>query len=530
MNWYPLLTVPLFIYMGYVFSESGIADDLYRIFHVWFGPIRGGLAIGTIALMVVISAINGLSVAGMAIGATVALPELLKRGYDKTMVTGVVQAGSTLGILVPPSVVLVLYAMIARQPVSELWLAGVFPGLLMAAVFIAYIYIRCLLQPHLGPALPAEERNVPLSEKLRLLRAGVLPFVIFFSMTGLFLIGITNLTESSAVGALAATLAAWWRGQPRTGRCWSRSSARPSRISAMFLWIILAALCFSAVFDGLGAGRALAKLFVEGWGLSPWAILLMMQLSFIIMGMFLDDTAMLVIVAPLYVPLVISLGFNPVWYGVLYTITCQIAYITPPFGYNLFLMRAMAPPEMTLPDIYRSIVPFTLLMILCLGLIIAFPADRALAAGDTTTYADRQQQGERKMTNSTRISEESRPRRRRGGRRLDAGRALRQGPGADQVAAADLRRRAARRLRDPALDRGLQQGGQRRDGDRALLRRPAGAAGRAVPRRAARHPRRRPVRRRFHGLAGRRGDLRRLLPLRHALSASTSRRSSPTTG
>ena len=139
MNWYPLLTVPLFIYMGYIFSESGIADDLYRTFHVWFGPVRGGLAIGTIALMVVISAINGLSVAGMAIGATVALPELLKRGYDKIMVTGVIQGGSTLGILLPPSVVLVLYAMIARQPVSELWLAGVFPGLMMAAVFVLYL-------------------------------------------------------------------------------------------------------------------------------------------------------------------------------------------------------------------------------------------------------------------------------------------------------------------------------------------------------------------------------------------------------
>jgi tripartite ATP-independent transporter DctM subunit len=372
MNWYPLLTVPLFIYIGYVFAESGISDDLYKTFHVWFGPVRGGLAIGTIALMVVISAINGLSVAGMAIGATVALPELLKRGYDKTMVTGVVQGGSTLGILVPPSVVLVLYAMIARQPVGQLWLAGVFPGLLMAAMFIVYIYVRCLLQPGLGPALPPEERNAPLGEKLRLLRAGIVPFAIFFSMTGLFLMGITNLTESSAVGALAATLAAWWRGR-LDWRMLHETVRQTLGISAMFLWIILAALCFSAVFDGLGAGRALARLFIEGWELSPWEVLIMMQISFIIMGMFLDDTAMLVIVAPLYVPLVVSLGFNPVWYGVLYTITCQIAYITPPFGYNLFLMRAMAPPEITLPDIYRSIVPFVGLMILCLGIIIAFP-------------------------------------------------------------------------------------------------------------------------------------------------------------
>ena len=150
-NWYPLLTLPLFIYMGYILSESGIADDLYRMFHVWFGGLRGGLAVGTILLMVVISAMNGLSVAGMAIGATIALPEMLKRGYDKIMITGVVQAGSSLGILVPPSVVLVLYGMIARQPVGKLWLAGAIPGLMMATLFIIYIVVRCKLQPHLGP-------------------------------------------------------------------------------------------------------------------------------------------------------------------------------------------------------------------------------------------------------------------------------------------------------------------------------------------------------------------------------------------
>ncbi|MEM8688563.1 MAG: TRAP transporter large permease subunit, partial [Pseudomonadota bacterium] len=143
MKWYPLLTLPMFIFMGYVLSESKIADDLYKMFHVWMGPVPGGLAIGTIGLMVLVSAMNGLSVAGMAIGATIALPELLRRGYDKRMVTGVVQAGSSLGILVPPSVVLVLYAMIARQPVGQLWLAGVFPGLMMAAMFIIYIAVRC---------------------------------------------------------------------------------------------------------------------------------------------------------------------------------------------------------------------------------------------------------------------------------------------------------------------------------------------------------------------------------------------------
>ena len=372
MKWYPLLTLPMFIYMGFMLSESGIADDLYRMFHVWFGPVRGGLAIGTIGLMVVISAMNGLSVAGMAIGATIALPELLRRNYDKIMVTGVIQAGSSLGILVPPSVVLVLYGMIARQPVGQLWLAGVFPGLMMAGLFIVYIAVRCRLQPHLGPVLPAGERRVPFVEKLALLRAGILPFLIFFLMTGLFLMGFTSLVESSAVGAVSATVAALVRGR-LTRKVMEETMRKTLGVSCMFMWIILAALCFGAVFDGLGAVRAIEGFFLERLGLGPWEVLILMQLSFLLMGTFLDDTAMLVIVAPLYVPLVKVLGFDLIWYGVLYTITCQIAYMTPPFGYNLFLMRAMAPPEIGLGDIYRSIIPFVLVMVVALALVMIFP-------------------------------------------------------------------------------------------------------------------------------------------------------------
>ena len=371
-NWYPMLTLPLFIYMGYILSESGIADDLYGMFHVWFGGLRGGLAIGTIGLMVVISAMNGLSVAGMAIGATIALPEMLRRDYDKIMITGVVQAGSSLGILVPPSVVLVLYGMIARQPVGRLWLAGVIPGLMMAAFFIIYIVIRCKVQPHLAPTVSKEELNMPLSEKLKLLKAGIVPFLIFFFMTGLFLMGVTSLVESSAVGATAATIAALAK-RTLTREVMEETLRKTLGISCMFMWIILAALCFGAVFDGIGAVKAIESLFITKWDLSPWQVLVMMQLSYIIMGMFLDDTAMLVIVAPLYVPLIVSLGFNPIWYGVLYTITCQIAYMTPPFGYNLFLMRAMAPDEISLTDIYRSIVPFVLVMTFALVLIMIFP-------------------------------------------------------------------------------------------------------------------------------------------------------------
>jgi tripartite ATP-independent transporter DctM subunit len=372
MKWYPLLTLPMFVFMGYVMSESRIADDLYRMFHVWMGQIKGGLAIGTIGLMVLISAMNGLSVAGMAIGATIALPELLKRNYDKIMITGVIQAGSSLGILVPPSVVLVLYAMIARQPVGQLWLAGVFPGLMMAFLFIVYVAVRCRLQPHLGPPLKDKELNISMQEKMRLLRAGLLPVFIFIAMMVPFVNGWTSLVESSALGAVSAFVVACLRGR-MTREVFENSMRKTLGISCMFMWIILAALAFGAVFDGLGAGRALENLFVGQLGLNPWVIIILMQLSFLLMGTFLDDTAMLVIVAPLYVPIVKALGFDLVWYGVLYTITCQIAYMTPPFGYNLFLMKAMAPPNISIIDIYRSVIPFVFVMVFALVIVMLFP-------------------------------------------------------------------------------------------------------------------------------------------------------------
>ena len=371
MKWYPLLTLPMFIFMGYVLSESRLADDLYRMFHVWFGNVSGGLAMGTIGLMVLISAMNGLSVAGMAIGATIALPELLRRGYDKLMVTGVIQAGSSLGILVPPSVVLVLYAMIARQPVGQLWLAGIIPGLMMAAMFVIYIWMRCRINPALGPVADDLE-DVTQAEKIRLLGAGVLPLVIFASMMVPFVNGWTSLVESSAIGALVALAASIFKRR-MTWKIFHTCTKQTMGISCMFMWIILAALGFGAVFDGLGAVTAIEDLFTERLGLSPWMILILMQLSFLLMGTFLDDTAMLVIVAPLYVPLVGALGFDLIWYGVLYTITTQIAYMTPPFGYNLFLMRAMAPPEIGLRDIYRSIIPFVGVMVLALAIIMIFP-------------------------------------------------------------------------------------------------------------------------------------------------------------
>ena len=205
-----------------------------------------------------------------------------------------------------------------------------------------------------------------------MLRAGILPLAIFVSMMVPFVLGYTSLVESSVVGALAAVIAAVIKGR-FTRKVFEVSTRETLAISCMFMWIILAALAFGAVFDGLGAVKSIQGFFVDRLGLEPWEILILMQLSFLLMGTFLDDTAMLVIVAPLYVPLIRHLGYDLIWYGVLYTITCQIAYMTPPFGYNLFLMRAMAPPDISIHDIYRSIAPFVGVMILALLIVSFFP-------------------------------------------------------------------------------------------------------------------------------------------------------------
>ncbi len=371
-SWYPMLTLPMFICMGYMLSESGIANDLYHMMHVWMGSLRGGLAIGTLFLMVLISCMNGLSVAGMAIGCSVALPELVKRHYDKRMISGIIQAGSSLGILTPPSVVMVLYAMIARQPVDDLWLAGILPGALLSLLFLIYIVVRCWLQPELGPAIPPEQnRHTPL-EKLKVLSAGILPVLLMALVIGSFFLGYASLVESSAIGALASIAIALLRGR-LTMTVFTNALRQTLNASAMFMWIMMAALAFAAVFDGLGAVKAVETVFLEDWGLSRWEVLTLMIVSFLVMGIFLDDTAMLIIVAPLYIPIVDALGFSPIWFGVLYVLTCQIAYLTPPFGYNLFLMRAMSPPEFTIKDIYLSIVPFVLLMALAIVLIMVFP-------------------------------------------------------------------------------------------------------------------------------------------------------------
>ncbi len=373
MKWSPLLVIPLFVFMGLTLQKSGMADKLFHAIYIWMGRVKGGLGMGTVGLCALIATMSGESAAGTVTAGTIALPSMLKRGYNKRMVTGLVQAGGALGFLIPPSIVFILYGMIAKVSIGQLWLAGAIPGLILATLYIVYIGIRCALNPSMGPPIPVDER-ASWGEKLHALVFGVPPLILIFLVLGLLFMGVTTIIECGAIGALGALILAAMNRRLNWGMM-REILDETMMISSMFIWIFVTAILFSAVFDGLGAIHIVEKFLNSLAGGNRWGIMIIMQLSFFLMGMVLDDTAMLLIVAPLYIPIVKDLGFSPVWYGVLYVLNCQIAYLTPPFGYNLFIMRGIVPKDsgITMGIIYRSVIPFVILQIICLILVMVFP-------------------------------------------------------------------------------------------------------------------------------------------------------------
>lgn len=370
MGKFVIIAVPMFIFMGLILERSGIADDLYEMMHRWLGPIRGGLAIGTIFICTMLAAMVGISGAATVSMGVIALPAMLKRGYDKLLVTGAIQAGGALGFLIPPSVMMVVYAMIARESVGGLFAGGILPGLLLAALYCAYISIRSILQPRLAPAIPREER-CSWKEKFISLRAVALPAFLIIAVLGSIFAGVATPSEAASIGAAGSIICAAANKRFK----WSvlkQATFRTGRLTAMVIFIGVGALTFSAVYSAVGATQ-LVKDMLATLGLGRWGTLIVMQLSFFVLGAFLDDWAIMFICIPIYLPIIIHLGFDPLWFGVLFIINMQMAYLTPPFGYNLFYMKGIVPPSITMVDIYRSIIPFVLIQATGLAVVMVFP-------------------------------------------------------------------------------------------------------------------------------------------------------------
>jgi len=363
-----MVALPLFIFMGIMMERSGVMDHLFTMIYKLMGGLKGGLAIGIVGICVLVAAMSGVSGAATVAMGIIAVPALLKRGYDKRMITGTIQAGGALGFLIPPSCLMIFYALITGTSVGKLFAGGIGAGLLLASLYIAYILIRCAVQPEMGPAIPPEER-VSGVEKIMALKALVLPGVVIFLVLGSMFLGLASPTEAAALGAAASVACALVRGT-FTRNVFTETLMSTTKTMGMVAWVIICATCFAKVYTALGAVK-LAQSLIGEW--NPILTVCVTLASLFVLGMFLDEGAIIFITAPLYVPLITNLGFDPVWYGVQYMVIGQTAFLTPPFGYNLFYMKAVAPPEITLRDIYISVVPFVILQILGSAIMITFP-------------------------------------------------------------------------------------------------------------------------------------------------------------
>ena len=380
MNWYMMIAIPFFLFMGAVLQVSGIADTLFGTIYKWMGGLRGGLAMGTVMICAIIAAMVGLTGPATVTMGLIALPSMVKRGYNKIMVTGAIQAGGALGFLIPPSILAIVYCLIAHASVGKLFAAGVGPGLMLATFYIIYIGVRCNLQPNLGPTIPLEER-ASWKDKLISLKWLILPTLLICMVLGFIVLGVTSITEASAIGAFGAILCAAINRR-LTLRALREALFTTARITAMVLWVGISAIAFSTIYDGLGAVEII-KGVLAGLGLGPYGVLIMIQLSLIILGMFLDDGAIMFITTPVYVPLIESLGFDPVWFGIVFMVNLQTSFLTPPFGYALFYMKRVVTDifrsgkisqEITMADIYRSVWPFVLIQVAGLVMVIVFPS------------------------------------------------------------------------------------------------------------------------------------------------------------
>jgi len=367
---FALTAIPLFIFMGIVLERSGIGEGLFDMVYRLLGGIRGGLGIGVIIICAVFAAMVGETGPATVTMGIVAIPIMLKRRYEKRMVTGAIQAGGTLGILIPPSISMIIYAFLANQSTGRMFAAGIVPGLLLAMFFMAYIFIRCLFQPQMGPPVPPEERYNWL-EKLKSLKAGILPGVLIFIVLGLIILGITSPTEAAGVGGAGALLIAAIH-KTLSWKVLKESVFTTGKLMGMIMWIIVPAVAFSKIYHGLGAQQMLIN-FISVYELAPMTIIILMLISYIFLGMFLAPSAIHFLTIPLYAPIVIGLGFDGIWFGILYIISLEIGYLTPPFGFNLFYMRAIVPPEINMEDIYMSVIPFVGLQILGLAVVLIFP-------------------------------------------------------------------------------------------------------------------------------------------------------------
>ena len=366
-----LVAIPLFVLMGWTLQKSGIADDLFEAMHVWMGGLKGGLAMGTILIATLFAAICGELVAAIFTITAIALPSLLKRGYDKFLAVGCVMSGALLGLIIPPSISIILYSSMTGESVGRMYLGAFIPGFMLAGLYVLYILVRCHLRPELGPPAPPETR-AGWSVRIAKLRGVLAPLILLLAIVGGIYSGAVTPMEASAVGATGAFIcAAIYRRL--SWKVVKEAVLMTLRISSMIAWLLIAVGCFTAVYSGVGA-LELARKIAGAMPGGGWGVIIIMQLALIVFGMFLDDFAVIMIFGPIFATAVKTIGFDTLWYGVVFVVNMQLAFLTPPYGFALFCMRAAVPEgfDISMADIIRSALPFIGLQLLCLILVMIF--------------------------------------------------------------------------------------------------------------------------------------------------------------
>jgi tripartite ATP-independent transporter DctM subunit len=370
MNTYTFLALPFFLFMANILERSGVADDLYSMMHRWFGPVPGGLAIGTVIICTIFAAMSGVSAAATVTMGLIALPAMIKRGYDKRLSVGAIAAGGGLGQLIPPSTIMITWALFSGESVGQMFIGGIIPGLILSGLYIAYISIRCFTQPKVGPPIAKEER-LGWKDKIISLKAVILPIFIILGVLGTIFAGIATPTEAAAVGSLASIISAVIYRRLN----WENviiALLGTLKTTCMVLWLAIAGSAFATTFIVIG-GQEFVKNAILGLEANPWTVIIGMQAVYLFLGCLLEPMAMIMITIPVFLPVVEALGFSTLWFGVLFVMNMEIGFLTPPFGMNLFYMKAIAPKEITMVDIYRSVVPFIALQLVGMAICLAFP-------------------------------------------------------------------------------------------------------------------------------------------------------------
>ncbi|MCD6673116.1 MAG: TRAP transporter large permease subunit [Burkholderiaceae bacterium] len=383
MTDYQLSAVPLFIFMAAMLEKAGIIEELFEVVYKWLGGLKGGLASATVVSCTALAAMVGVVGATEITMGMIALPAMLRKQYEPKLACGALLSGGTLGILIPPSVMAIVYAVVAQQSLGELLAGSVFPGLLLSGLYVGYITLRCYINPALGPALPLEER-VSFREKLRLLRSTITPILLIVLVLGVIFFGIATPVEAAGIGTFGALFVSalhrrlnWVAVQ--------EAALATLKATAMVMWIFFGATMFVGFFIVKG-GQTFVANSILGTGLEPYGILLLMMLILIVLGMFLDWVGILLLTVPIFLPIMASLAFEGVfglpgvptdkvglWYGVIFMVNMQMAFLSPPFGYSLFYLKSVAPPQISMAMIFRAAVPFLLLQAFGLLLCIVFP-------------------------------------------------------------------------------------------------------------------------------------------------------------